>query len=119
MSVVTDELLERFAREYYANSPRCPYDPETARTARMDVAYLRTSEDGVAMAHALAAVAPLIAARERERCARVADDKANEMYAIAASAQDEGDQDRCERMTYRGNGAKAAAAAIRALGDEG
>lgn len=73
MSVVTDDLLERFAREYYANSPRCPYDPETVRTAPMDVAYLRTSEDGTAMAHALAAVAPMIAAAERERCARVAE----------------------------------------------
>ena len=64
---------------------------------------------------ALAAVLPLAIAQERERCARVADDKATEMYATAASAQDEGDQERCERITYRGNGAKSAAAAIRAL----
>jgi hypothetical protein len=70
------------------------------------------------MRAALAAVAPLIAAQERERCAVVADKRADEMYEIAASAQGEGDQERCERMTYRGNGAKSAAAAIRALGDE-
>lgn len=67
---------------------------------------------------ALAAVAPIIAKAERERCAVVADKRADEMYEIAASAQDEGDQERCERMTYRGNGAKSAATAIRALGDE-
>lgn len=65
----------------------------------------------VAMRSALAAVAPIIVKQERERCARVADDKATEMYATAASARDEGDQERCERMTYRGNGAKSAAAA--------
>lgn len=65
----------------------------------------------------LAAVAPLIAAAERERCARVAEQRADDMHEIAAAAQDEGDQDRCERMMYRGIGAKSAAAAIRAMGD--
>lgn len=75
MSMVTDELFERFAREYYANSPRCPYDPETARTAPMDIAYLRTTQDGAAMLAALAAVVPLIAKAERERCAKVAENE--------------------------------------------
>jgi hypothetical protein len=64
---VTNALLEQFAREYYANSPKCPYEPEVARTAPMDVAYLRTSEDGVAMVAALAAVIPAIQAEALER----------------------------------------------------
>jgi hypothetical protein len=105
MSVVTDEMVQAFLTKMWR-------DQWLSLTPKQKE---QTINDTRA---ALAAVAPLIAAQERERCAVVADKRADEMYEIAASAQGEGDQERCERMTYRGNGAKSAAAAIRALGDE-
>ena len=61
----------------------------------------KTCDCRAAASDALAAVAPMIAAQERERCAGVAD-----MYAA--------DPDECET---RREEAMAIAAAIRALGD--
>jgi hypothetical protein len=114
MSVVTEERVERaldiatmiIVREYFG-----------VDTSANDIAVDAYVSCEALATDILAAVAPIIAKAERERCARVADRRAADMWEIAATARDEGDQERCERMTYRGNGANSAAAAIRALGD--
>jgi hypothetical protein len=95
---VTNALLAQIAREDYANSPKCPYEPEVVRTAPMDVAYLRTSEGGVAMVAALAAVIPAIQAEALERAAGVA-------HGFAQSASNAVRADQAEKIE----------AAIRAL----
>jgi hypothetical protein len=71
---IGDTILEMFAHEYYANSPRCPFSSETVRLAPMDIAYLRTTDDGKAMLAALAVVIPAIA----QECAKLAEEIAYE-----------------------------------------
>lgn len=80
------------------------------------IAYHRTRpHEGavVAMRAALAAVAPLIAAQERERCARVADAKEDE-YETSYRAGLKSSQ----HLQGMSDGAGEVAAAIRALGDD-
>lgn len=67
----------------------------------------------VTIAELLAAVAPLIAAAERERCARVADAKEDE-YETSYRAGLKSSQ----HLQGMSDGAGEVAAAIRALGDD-
>jgi hypothetical protein len=94
MSIVTEKVLEAAACRI-ALHVGCG-DPSDFRDCNR-----KTCDCRAAASDALSAVAPMIAAQERERCAKAAD-----MYAA--------DPDECET---RREEAMAIAAAIRALGD--
>lgn len=94
MSVVTEEMVEKAACRI-ALHVGCG-DPSDFRDCNR-----KTCDCRAAASDALAAVAPTIAAQERERCAVVAD-----MYAADP-----------DQYSSRREEAMAIAAAIRALGD--
>ena len=90
------DVVEAMARAIWeANDPYCPFDmiPDFLKAAYR-----------IKAGAALAAVAPLIAAQERERCAELAETHEWFVGGIGTKAPGSGE-------------AKAIAAAIRALGD--
>lgn len=98
---VPEEWVEIVVREIFAYDPRSPYSPEACRTLPMDREYVFASPAGLAACAALAAVIPLIEAREREGCAKVVE-------AFLARAQ---------TVSIAERAAQGVAAAIRARGD--
>ena len=110
MSIVTEKVLEAAACRI-ALHVGCG-DPSDFRDCNR-----KTCDCRAAASDAIAAVAPLIAAQERERCAKVADGIVSEYQEQIGDAIESGLRSIEADGLRRRRAAERVAAAIRALGD--